>query len=198
MSHSFCLFLALFVSLLKWVEETGDVDVFSMSSLTDGSCSTQLSCQHPNTTVDSIAGRLTSLHSLFPAFFLSSLTSLRRTCLSVAHHYYFYELPVDVVAGVFVASRFLPSASVRHTSTYKKKNEELDPLRFFFFFLFLSKEYSLNSTLENDNRTRVSEGTSQEKKGKIEREKKRKEINFISFVAVLARFAADSVSQAYR
>jgi hypothetical protein len=76
---------------------------------------------------------------------------LRRTGLLVAHHYN-YSQPVDAAAGVFVASRFSPSASVRHTPTYtqKEKEEEFDLLLlFFFFFVFLSKaQFSEQHTVE--------------------------------------------------
>jgi hypothetical protein len=146
--HSFPLSLSflrsLFVSLSKYGKETGDVDVFSMSGLTVGRCSTQLSCQQPNTTVNSTACAFDiATYSSF-AFFLSSLTSLRRTGLLVAHHYNYLQ-PVDAAAGVFVASHFLPSASVRHTPPYKKE-KELDLLLSFFF---LSKaRFSEQHTIE--------------------------------------------------
>ena len=69
-SHSF---LYLYSSRKK---ETGDVDGVSMSIRSNGSCSTQLSCQHPNSTVDSTAVVFVldiAFYSVSPFFFLSLL-----------------------------------------------------------------------------------------------------------------------------
>jgi hypothetical protein len=137
---------SLFVSLKNWGKETGDVDVVSMSGLTGGSCSTQLSCQHPNTTVNSTACAFDiATYSSFAFFFslllhlydalacwllITTTTSSRLTLPPVClwHLVFHHQLQLDT----------LP-----HIKKKKKKNS----IFFFFSFCFFPKRDSLNSTL---------------------------------------------------
>jgi len=149
LSASLSLLRSLFVSLSKKGKETGDVDVFSMSGLTVGSCSTQLSCQQPNTTVNSTACALDiATYSSYCIFF----SLLLHLCDA---HWLVGCSSLQLLAAGWCCRRcvcdisfFLPSASVRHTPHIKKKKKK-NSIFFFLFFLFVSfqKRDSLNSTL---------------------------------------------------
>jgi hypothetical protein len=122
-----------------------------MSGLTSRSCSTQLSCQRPNTTVNSTACVLDiAIYSFFLHFFFFSLllhlcdvlacwllitttTSSRLTLPPVClwHVVFHYQLQLDT----------LP-----HIQKKKKQKEELDLL---LFLVFLSKaRFSEQHTVE--------------------------------------------------
>ena len=84
---SFLFSRIFFVSLLKWEGETRDENVSPMPDLTSGTCSMQLSCEHPKTpaaaavvvdgTIPSML--LTSFHTLF-LFRLSYLCDEHACC----------------------------------------------------------------------------------------------------------------------
>ena len=127
-----------------------------MSGLTSRSCSTQLSCQHPYSTVNSTACVLDiAIYILFFAFFfffslllhlcdvlacwllITTTTRSRLTLPPVClwHLVFHHQLQLDT----------LP-----HIHKRKKKKEEFDLLLFFFFFfVFLSKaQFSEQHTVE--------------------------------------------------